>query len=301
MIVARDSHYTEALPRYLKAFDAAFTRARERSEFEFIQCLLRVRGEQDPGWDPYEATLRATGSLVSVLRGTADVEAARHLQLRIYGHIVEASEPYELLANLIDVARGGEYVVDRFARGETAAAAGGPHGPGRRIAKIREAAVAAGIPEVAEPLGEFWNRELRNAVLHGDYAFHGRELRILHPMRTYTYEDELRFAGRALAYHDALASLDHAYILGYDRPLQIAVSIEFSEDPDERATVMVKDGHGVVGLKDSWTREELAAGRTPWLMARLTPEDARLLREDPTRARFPAEQKKESTRGTSSS
>jgi len=44
--------YTDALPRYLTAFDAAFTKARERSEFWYLLALLRVRGIQDAGWDP---------------------------------------------------------------------------------------------------------------------------------------------------------------------------------------------------------------------------------------------------------
>jgi hypothetical protein len=35
-------------------------------------------------------------------------------------------------------------------------------------------------------------------------------------------------------------------------------------DPNERAIVMVREGHGVIGLKDAWTAEELQAGRMPW-------------------------------------
>ena len=39
-----DRSYLEALPRYLNLFDPAFTKAKERSEFAFIQTLLAVRG-----------------------------------------------------------------------------------------------------------------------------------------------------------------------------------------------------------------------------------------------------------------
>ncbi len=91
--------YREALERYLNRFDLAFSAALQRSEFEFICCLLRVRGLQGPGWDPYKTTLRAISALVELHEKHNDGEAARHLGLWVYGHTVEASEPYELLAN----------------------------------------------------------------------------------------------------------------------------------------------------------------------------------------------------------
>ena len=53
--------YLEALPRYLSAFDLAFTSAKERSECAFISTLLRVRGLQDAGWDPFGSSLQAIG------------------------------------------------------------------------------------------------------------------------------------------------------------------------------------------------------------------------------------------------
>jgi hypothetical protein len=92
--------YLEALPRYFTAFDLAFTRARERCEFEFLLSLFRVRGVQDAGWDPYETTLRAIPARRKVHDQIEEFEAARHLQLWVYGHILEASEPYELLGRL---------------------------------------------------------------------------------------------------------------------------------------------------------------------------------------------------------
>ncbi len=106
--------YLEALPRYLTALDPAFTRARARCEFEFLLSLFRVRGVQDAGWDPYETTLRAIPALVKVQDQIQEFEVGRHLQLWVYGHILEASEPYELLANLIDVANGGRFRIARF-------------------------------------------------------------------------------------------------------------------------------------------------------------------------------------------
>lgn len=203
----------------------------------------------------------------------------------LYGHIVEASEPYELLANLFDVAAGGRFSIDRFPRGRH----GRPLSPGAKIERIAKAAHAVGLPQVETPLREIWDRELRNAVFHADYSFHGMELRLRHPLRIYTLENQLLLQNRGLAYHSALAMLDQCYRESYKEPFQIPVSPGFSHDPDEMATVMVKDGHGVIGLKDSWTREQIAAGKITFCLARFTPRDEALHLEDPARAHFPSE------------
>src|SRR5438132_7667260 len=60
------SSYPEALPRYVTSFDLAFSKAKERSEFALISTLLRVRGLQDAGWDPYETSLAAIGQMRAV-------------------------------------------------------------------------------------------------------------------------------------------------------------------------------------------------------------------------------------------
>jgi hypothetical protein len=146
------------------------------------------------------------------------------------------------------------------------------------------------------PLREVWDRELRNSGFHADYSFHGPELRLLRPVRVYTVEEELRLVNRALAYHDALAALVTVSKESYTEPIQIPVSPGFSHDQEEMATVMVKEGRGVIGLKDSWTTEQLAEGKIPFCIANFTPKDLALRLQDPTRARFPAEDR-EGTEG----
>jgi hypothetical protein len=284
-------YYRDALARYLNAFEAAFSAAADRSEFEFISCLLRVRGLQDAGWDPYETTLRAIKALVKLHQANQEADSARHLGLWIYGHIVEASEPYELLANLLDVANGGRFLVDRFPRvGGTATRPGRPQSPGEKIDQLEATAQRVGLPQLITPLKEIWDRELRNGVFHADYSFHGAELRLLNPLRIYTLDDQLRLQNRALAYHEALAAVNQAHRESYTEPVQIPVTPEFSHDPEEVATVMVKDGRGVIGLKDSWTREQIAAGKVPFCLARFTMRDEALHLQDPARAHFPAEE-----------
>jgi hypothetical protein len=276
--------YYEALPRYLTALDPAFARARERCEFEFLLSLFRVRSVQDAGWDPYETTQRAIPALIEVHAEIKDFEAARHLQLWIYGHILEASEPYEILANLIDVARGGRFNIRRF----PARSGGRQQSPGRKIAQIEEASAAAGLPIVVTPLRESWDRGLRNAIFHADYTLSGGEVRTLSPMHVYTHDEVMTLVNRALAYHDALAGLYQTHLRSYSESRLISVHPEFSGASEERAAVIVREGYGAVGLKDAWTAEQIRAGKIPHRIGRFSPEEWALLDSDPTLALLPA-------------
>jgi hypothetical protein len=142
----RNADHDEALPRYLTALDPAFTRAHEVSEFEFVLTLLRVRGVEAAGWDAYETTLRAIPLLnrlhESIAPDEPNFETARHLQLWVYGHIVEASEPYEILANLLAVIDGERFAAQRFPPD----ARGRPQSVGRKLEQLADLAEAVDLP-----------------------------------------------------------------------------------------------------------------------------------------------------------
>jgi hypothetical protein len=275
--------YVEALPRYLTMFDPAFTQARDRSEFEFLLSLFRVRGFQGPGWDPYKTTLQAIPALVKVHKEIKEFEAQRHLQLWIYGHILEASEPYEIIMNLIDVANGGRFRTERF----PPHAGRRPLSPGEKIDKIKKASTAAGMPEVAAPLIEIWNRDFRNAIFHADYTLYGGEVRTVRPTSVYTHEQVMTIVNRAIAYYDALTGLYRVHIESYSEPVTIKVSPGFSKDPEENAIVIVREGHGAVGLKDAWTSEQIQLGKIPFRVGTFTREEIEVLDKNPTLAKLP--------------
>ena len=272
----RDPAFREALPRYLTALDPAFTRARECSEFESLMTLFRFRGIQPIGFDPYETTLRAIPALIRVHDEMGDREGARHLELWIYGHIIEASEPYEILMNLIEVSQGGRSQLSRFPPDQR----GVPQSVGRKIEQLRAAAARAAMPEIMIPLEEIWDREFRNAIFHADYALYEDGVRILTPGGGLVYQPErvASLVNRALAYHSASASLYEAHIRSYTEPKEIATHPEFTRGRSERALVIVRQGYGAVGLRDAFTAEEVAAGQIPWYVVRGTmPGDADLL------------------------
>jgi len=109
------SHYSyfEALPLFLNSFHKLFQSCKEACEFEFLWTLLGVRGMQDSGWDPYETTVDMFDSIKSIYPHTDGV-SRRHLALWVYGHIMEAAEPYEILANLLHICQGNRFKVSHF-------------------------------------------------------------------------------------------------------------------------------------------------------------------------------------------
>lgn len=278
--------FREALPRYLTALDPAFDRARARCEFQFLLTLFRIRGMQMVELDPYETTLRAIPALTRLHQKADDREAARHLELWIYGHIVEASEPYELLANLIDVSEGGAFKLDRFPPNDR----GISPSPGEKIRQIEAAAASAGMPIVPVPLKEIWDRGLRNAIFHADYALTHDGVRIPAPIgsrRLYTHDEVDTLANRALAYHDALSTLFRSSIKSYTEPIVIPTDPRFSHGEPEPAQVMVREGYGAVGIQALCSPEERAGGKIHWRLGRFTLDEERLMSENSELALFP--------------
>lgn len=278
------SSYLEALPRYLTAIDPVFVRAREVSEFNFLSSIFAVRGMQDAGWDPYETTQRAIATIKALHDGKIEGEAGRHLALWLYGHIVEASEPYEFLANLVAVTSGGQFESERF----PPRTSGSPLSPKIKIERLEEQATEAGLPDVVVPMKEAWNREFRNAIFHADYSLHGSEVRTIRPIRVYSHDETMTLVNRAMAYHEAISILRRVNIESYTEPVVIPCDPRFSGNPDEMATVIVRDGFGATGIRDAWTVEDLARGCIPYRFGRFTHKEIQMLDANPTLALLPA-------------
>lgn len=134
--------YCNSVLEYVNAFEPVFRRALDASEFEFVSLLIRMRGLEDPGWDPYESTKATLRYVREAVASTMSFAAERTLQLWIYGHVVEASEPYEILMNLTRIIHGERFHGYCF----PSRANRGPQSPGEKIRQIEQAAATAGFP-----------------------------------------------------------------------------------------------------------------------------------------------------------
>lgn len=298
-----DDVFRETLPRYLTALDPAFARARERCECEFVKALLRITSMQDEGWFPYDTTLRAIPAMVRlhalIPSGDEYYETSRHLALWTYGHVIEASEPYSILADMLDIAAGGwfkggprfpDIEVRRPGEGETEWNV--PARPQRfldeKLPELERLANAAALSEILEPIREIWDRDLRNAVVHADYTIHGGETRIPRLGRVYSHEEIQALVNRALAYHRAMEVLQLSYARSYTEPVSVLVHPDVAREEGESMVVMIREGDGAIGLRYVYTREQVAAGAIAAHIAKLHPDEAVAVLRDPTLVVLPA-------------
>ncbi len=279
--------YLEALPRYLNGLYSVFAKAMERDEAQLIISLIGVRGMQAPGWEPYDTTIEAISAATRLHNETEDRLAARHLSFWIYGHIVEAAAPYDLLANLIKVAQG-ERAQITWLEDESGRALS----PGRKIEQIGTWAEEIGNQEVRRLLTEIWHRELRNAVFHADYTVHGSEIRLVGDGMVLSLEQFAGLAGRATAYHDAMVGLRRYYGGLYAEPKRVPAGPIIGV-PEAELIVIVREGEGAVGLKDALTPDELANGGIRFRYGKFFPEEIELLESDPHLAVLPTRPRSE--------
>ena len=206
--------YHESFLRYLSDLEPRFYKAKKKCEFEFICTLLRCRGCEDAGWDPFETTLRAIPSLIYPHPQIEDFETKRHLALWTYGHILEASEPYEVLANLIAVSKGDRFNAQVFPPDKR----GRPKSPDEKIREIDKRSQATGLSSVAIPLKEILNRGLRNPIFHIDYSIRGGNLRTVRPCDENTNDEIMTLVHKTLGYHWAFTTLYRLYRGEYKQP-----------------------------------------------------------------------------------
>lgn len=167
-----------------------------------------------------------------------------------------------------------------------------PHRPQRvldeKLPELERLSEAIGEPGVLGPIREVWDRDLRNAVFHADYVIHGSETRIPAKNQTYTHDEIQTLVNRALAYHFALSLLHRGHIDAYTEPVAVRLHPEVATVEDEEMVVIVREGHGAVGLRYVYTQQEVAAGAIPAWIARLYPDEAAAIQADPTLVRLPA-------------
>ena len=73
---------------------------------------------------------------------------------------------------------------------------------------------------------------------------------------------------KSLAYHEVMKNMIEGYQKSYTKSKVIDVSHNFSKDPNEKAVLIIRKGHGVTGMRDNWTPQELKSGRISWFIGK---------------------------------
>ena len=274
-----DPTYEKFLLQSVNAIDKVFDEAKNRSEFEFILTLLGVRGLSDAGWDPFETTKYVFGLFSDLLNSKLSFKESIHYSLLLYGHLVEASEPYEIICNMINIGNGGRYRSYNFPeKGERKR----PQSPSEKIRKLEELAITSNQKDVLQLFNTFYDRELRNSIFHSDYSVYGSELRIKTPIKVYKHAEIMNVINQCIAYYNALINIiDHSKSV-YKEPKIIDVHPEFSRYPNEKAITIIRQGDGLVGLKDNLTPEQKKSGFITFRVGKFLPYELKIIDYDPS-------------------
>lgn len=280
--------YAKSLVQYLNSLDLLFCKAQKKSDFEFILTLLNIQGARDVGWNPFETTQDIFETFNKLKTKIKYNDEQLHLFLVLHGLILEASNFYDLLYNLLKVISGDRY--SAFCFPDIKLGQGSktrPMSVSEKIIKIQTLAKKLGLDENIKLLKDIFDKDLRNAIFHSDYCLYGEELRIQKPAKVYQVSDVMKLINKTIAYYETLEKLVEYHRASYTESRVIDAHPKFSNDPDEKAVVMVRKGTGVVGVKDNWTEEQIKRGKIPYNLCRILPYEQKMISKNPFISEFP--------------
>lgn len=158
---------------------ALFQAAKASDEFEFACTLMRVRGMEDVGWDPFVETHQLVTDLMTLINTPLVALTKVRLGLLLYSHLTEVSSVYEILANLTRVVAGERYAIDPFLDRYPRNRKGEPQflSTAGKVRALKEMLGNVGQPLIVEALDWFFNASVRNAFAHADYTLHEESFR----------------------------------------------------------------------------------------------------------------------------
>lgn len=242
-------NYGEFFKEYADIFEPMFKAAKGKSEFNLIMSLLAIRGMSDAGWEPFENTVDVADE-VHRQQKKFKFNLRLNINLWAYVHMVECSEHFELVANLLRTIKGDDYVVANHKNRKYANLT-----VLQKIDRIKRVAAGTGFENVAEPFILSFDSRLRNAIGHGDYALKsGQDSGVTimddagYP-KLYTQQEVSDIVNRGLALHSAIRRFRNAYISSYDKSTVIKSSPGFGHGTPIDITLIARKGHGVIGFR----------------------------------------------------
>lgn len=269
------SKFLQTQLKYLNELDPLFRKAKEASELQFILCLIRQGGYTDVGWDPFETFIQTYDAFKSINSSGLYSSVTDPYALFMYGLIMEASVPYEFLANLLNVIEGGTYRINNFPDDTDANGKKRSQPFQNKIDQIKSRAKKHKIKITL--FDDFVDNKLRNSIFHSDYSMYLSEIRILHPIKRYTKEERMTLMNNAFTYIEAFLGLYYAYIGAYKKPELIDAPEDFIHHPNEKVITIVREGYGLLGIKDNWTQDQLARGYIPFRLLSCFPYEIPLI------------------------
>lgn len=234
---------------YISIFQPLFEAALDASEFNFILSLLAIRGVSDVDWEPYENTVEVAKE-IHKNQDNFDNLLRVNMNLWMYVNLIECSEHFELIANLLRTVKGEDYIIanhkDRnFVNLKIS----------NKIDRLKKIAKRTGFETAVSPFSQSYNSRFRNAIGHGDYALKGGD------GGGVTVSDDEGFpvifshqvtsdlVNRGLALHAAISGLRDHFIKSYQKSKVIKSSSSFGHGNPIDTTVIARKDKGLLGIR----------------------------------------------------
>lgn len=147
-----------------------FQKAYKTCEFSFLLTLFGFKGLDEPGWNTYNTSVKIINSIAKHWKSITDNIVKINLSLWIYGHIMEASEPYDIIYNLLDIIDNKPYMIQRFPNKKS----GAPQTPGDKIKVINDKADSLNCYDLQKIYNEIWDRhDIIYIAIIRDYNLNG--------------------------------------------------------------------------------------------------------------------------------
>jgi len=243
------NHYSDFVAEYTEIFEPLFRKAFEVSEFNLIMTILAVRGMSDDGWNPYENTENVFEEVYKQqdkFRGSLGF----NINLWMYQHLIECSEHYELIANVLNTTQGKDYIVANHVNKKYANLK-----VQQKIDRLKSIARGTDFEDIAVPFEKAFDKRFRNAIGHGDYAIKstGRAGVTIADDSGFPTIYELQktndLINRAVALHVVIRSLVSHYRSQYEKSIVIKSSASFGRGTPIDITLIVRRNHGVIGIR----------------------------------------------------
>ena len=262
-------HFIEAIPKYMTAYDKLFSAAKERSEFDFLLSLVHFGFDSNS--DPFETTRRTFEAISKTQDELEDYEVQVSVGMWLYGHIVEASYPYQIVGDMVGIASGKPHRYPIFPLDDD----GHELSPGRKISQILNEAKTVGLKACLKPMEDAWYDQLRNAIFHSNYAIIGDKILLIQPNRLLTVDEVMKRVNRATASFKAFDLILKIYRAEYAQPKDIDAPEYFAHEIGTKATVVVRDGDGPAAIYDTVKDFDT---ESPVILGRLTAEEMTLVK-----------------------
>ncbi len=237
-----------------------FLKAKLKDEFEYICALLRIRGMESAGWDPFEETQQLFNDMVSLAQGPLRGDTQVRLLLFAYCHITEVDAIYYVLENMLRTIEGERCSVSPFMQlyGKKKSMFDSKPPSAKQVVKsLQEHAEKLDEKDISALLTWMFNEQVRNAFFHSDYTIFKDEFRSREAnfktnniiTKSMKLNELLELINRGLSFFQEFMSVYSEHRLSYKEPKIIHGRIGADGGSEPVELIIGDKGGGVCGFK----------------------------------------------------